>query len=102
MDKKQEFLSQIENEFKNINLDKDLIDSRYPFLNAIYKGLKNEDFDDKELDYLMSEKNIIKKIYNGYVQWCLDMNTFQNDAVSCIGSYIHKCELREKYKSEEM
>ena len=102
MDKKRKFLSQIENEFCNINLEKDLIDSRSPFLNAIYECLKNEDFDDKELNYLMREKNIIKKIYNDYIQWCLKMNVYKDNATSCIGSYIHKCELREKYKSEEM
>lgn len=92
MNKKQKFLSQLENEFCNIDLEKDLLESRFPFLKAIYECLKNENFDDKEINYLMTNKNIIKTIYNDYIQWCLNTNVYQNNAVSCIGSYIHKCE----------
>lgn len=108
MDKKEQLLSQINQEQISLkrNNYKDIIDEREHRINAFVEKLNTLDFSDKELDFLLSQKDLLKTLANQEPNWRIEIKGFSDDAESDIGYFIteqaRKERLLKKKSQEEM
>lgn len=106
MDKKEKLLSQINQEQISLkrNNYKDIIDEREHRINAFVEKLKTLDFDDRELDILLSQKELLKTLANQEPNWRIEIKGFLDDAECDIGYFLQEQARKErllKKKSQE-
>lgn len=108
MDKKEQLLSQINQEQTSLksNNYNGIIDEREHRINAFVEKLKTLDFSDKELDFLLSQKDLLVTLANQEPNWKIEIKGFGDDAESDIGYYLQeqarKERLLNKKSQEEM
>lgn len=90
MNKKEKLISQINQEVKKLKSNNYLgiIDEREYRVNAFVEKIKEIDFDDKELNYLLDDKNLIKHLANQEPNWRLLIAGYGDEAESDICFYI--------------
>lgn len=91
MNKNELFLSKIKEEQQKLKDNNYLgvIDERETRIDALVKTLTNEEFDDKEIDILLRQKDLLTKLVNLGPKWKTEMNKYADDAICDIGYFLN-------------
>lgn len=100
-DLKEQLIKKVISEQAKFNNYEDFLDVRKLQTDKIIEILKSHDFTESEYQYLLSQDNLVKKLYNDDIRWHIMMGLYSDYAKNDISCFLRNCKMREKMKRKE-
>ena len=100
-DLKEQLIKKVTIEQSRFNDYKDFLDVRKLQTDKIIEILKSYDFTEQEYRYLLSQDNLVQKLYNDDIRWHIMMGLYSDYARNDISCFLRNCKMREKSKSKD-